>query len=195
VVAAGCGGTKSPGVANIATTTPTVTTPAASAAPPSSQGSPLQGAIRFSDCMRSHGVPNFPEPTAVPGGVRIAIEAGKGVNPQSAQFAHAQASCRKFAPEAGNGGGGGLQGQQLAVYVAHRLAFAACMRKRGIINFPDPDSQGDFHLEGTGVSQYSQTDMTAARACLPAADGTIQLPSSSTPGGQAQGQAQGRSGG
>src|SRR5690348_10465385 len=47
LLAAGCGGSKSPGVANVAATTTTTS---------------ATGAVAFAACMRSHGVPNWPSP-------------------------------------------------------------------------------------------------------------------------------------
>ena len=55
------GGTPKGGVASLGTTTTTVAPAGSSAsAGPSSNGDPL----RYSRCMRSHGVPNFPDPGA-----------------------------------------------------------------------------------------------------------------------------------
>ena len=78
LVAAGCGGVSgSPGVANLAgtagTTTSTTSTPSdagTSQAGPSRPGGnftlamqlPGRDGVKFSACMRKHGVPNFPDP-------------------------------------------------------------------------------------------------------------------------------------
>jgi hypothetical protein len=48
--------------------------------------------IRFSECMRKHGVPNFPDPTFGPSG-GIAEAVGPGANSQSPAFEHALAVC------------------------------------------------------------------------------------------------------
>src|SRR5262249_29267688 len=51
--------------------------------------------LRLSRCMRSHGVPNFPDPQFTPdGGSKMTI--GKGVNPSSPQFAAAKKACKGF---------------------------------------------------------------------------------------------------
>ncbi|MGO9884120.1 MAG: hypothetical protein ACLPV4_14010, partial [Solirubrobacteraceae bacterium] len=50
---------------------------------PSSSAAALKGysqGVTFSECMRSHGVPNFPDPSA---GGGIHISAGSGINPVS----------------------------------------------------------------------------------------------------------------
>ena len=52
------------------------------------------------------------------------------------------------------------------------------MRSHGMSNFPDPNSQGDLNLAGTGINSHELTpaELAAARACLPAAHGDISIP-------------------
>jgi hypothetical protein len=49
-------------------------------------------ALAMSRCMRSHGVPNFPDPQFRSGGVGIQLN-GNGVNPNSPAFQAAQKAC------------------------------------------------------------------------------------------------------
>src|ERR1700723_3756080 len=60
VLAAGCGGGSSPGVASLGSTT-TTTTPAAVIAPKGTSGSPSQE-LQYVKCLQTHGEPNFPDP-------------------------------------------------------------------------------------------------------------------------------------
>jgi hypothetical protein len=86
-------------------------------------------AIRFANCMRSRGVPNFPDPSAH--GPNL-VSPGSGINPQSPAFQAAQRACGGLAP----GGGGPPQmseGRKLAA-----LAFSKCVRAHGEPDFPDP---------------------------------------------------------
>ncbi|HTW11165.1 MAG TPA: hypothetical protein VME01_00360 [Solirubrobacteraceae bacterium] len=92
-----------------------------------SGGDPL---IAFSKCMRTHGVPNFPDPSGSGGGIQIG---GTGVNPSSPSFRAAQATCFKLMP----GGGPGNQ-HPSAAQVKQADQMAACMRQHGFTNFPDP---------------------------------------------------------
>jgi hypothetical protein len=87
-------------------------------------------ALKFSDCMRANGVPNFPDPGA---GGGIQISPGSGLNPQSPAFQAAQKACRKLLP----GGGPGPRKPSKAQFAA-ALAFATCMRSHGLPHFPDP---------------------------------------------------------
>jgi hypothetical protein len=61
---------------------------------PAERAAHLQAALKFSRCMRSHGV-NLPDPTVNGGGVGVTMKAGPGsVNPSSAVFEAAQKACQ-----------------------------------------------------------------------------------------------------
>jgi hypothetical protein len=57
-------------------------------------------ALDFSKCMRSHGVPKFPDPQfSTNGGFGVRIGArGSGLDPSSPTFQHAQQACAKNLP-------------------------------------------------------------------------------------------------
>ncbi len=81
--------------------------------------------------MRSHGVPNFPEPGAGGGGIQITAKSD--VNPGSPAFQSARSACRRYRP--------GLGGPPHSLSAAQRqklIAFSQCMRTHGVPNFPDP---------------------------------------------------------
>jgi hypothetical protein len=64
---------------------------------PAQQAHAMAQALKFSQCMRAHGIADFPDPQSGPGGgIRIALRAGKGsdLNPQSPQFQAAQQACQ-----------------------------------------------------------------------------------------------------
>jgi len=86
--------------------------------------------LALANCMRAHGVPNFPDPTDGGGGVNLA---GTGINPQSPAFKSARQVCAKLAPTASPGGVRATDSQFLAA-----LRFAECMRAHGSPDFPDP---------------------------------------------------------
>jgi hypothetical protein len=87
--------------------------------------------LAFASCMRSHGVPNFPDPS---GGGGIQIQSGSGINPQSPAFQSAQSQCAKLMP----GGGPGRHGPPSAQAKREMLAMSECMRAHGVSGFPDP---------------------------------------------------------
>ena len=124
------------------TTTTTATTPSSTGdsgpgqSSAGNSGSQSQASIggvtvQFAQCMRTHGVPSFPDPNAQ-GQVTFS-----GVGPQSASFQAAQRACAKYAPN----GGKTLSPAQQAHMVAQALKFSKCMRAHGISDFPDPQVQ------------------------------------------------------
>jgi hypothetical protein len=144
---AGCGGSSSSGgVAHLGTNTVSSSADAGSGGPSSREGAPSQQQmVAYSQCMRTHGVPEFPEPTE--GHLLLHSESHNGhisgVNPQSAQFQAAQKACAKLAP---NGGQAPSPAQQAKAQES-ALKFSQCMRSHGVPNFPDPE----FH-SGGGIS-------------------------------------------
>jgi hypothetical protein len=64
-------------------------------------------ALRFAGCMRSHGVPSFPDPTIAQGGTAVGFRMS-GIDRSSPHFQAAAQTCRKFEPGmAGLMAGGG----------------------------------------------------------------------------------------
>jgi hypothetical protein len=129
VLAAGCSGSPGgPGVAG-------ASTPSASASPTSS-GSAEAQALAYAQCMRSHGVAGFPDPTVHNGSVGFDITPGDGVDENSPQYASARRACRSL-----RGGGTANPG---SAKLAAELKFAQCMRSHGVPDFPDPNKNGGF---------------------------------------------------
>jgi hypothetical protein len=87
--------------------------------------------LAFSACMRSHGVPNFPDPSAG-GGIKFAQ--GLNVNPFSPSFKTAQAQCQRLLP--GGGPPRGVSEQQKEQMVR----TSECMRAHGVTGFRDPSN-------------------------------------------------------
>jgi hypothetical protein len=101
--------------------------------------------LELANCMRSHGVPSFPDPSAGGGGVNLA---GTGINPQSPAFKAAGQTCRGLTP----GGSGAPQATESQFLAA--LRFAKCMRTHGFPDFPDPtrtDSPAPILIVGSGL--------------------------------------------
>ena len=118
-----------------------------------------QKALKFSDCMRSNGITNFPDPTS---GGGIDISSSSGIDPQSPQFQAAQKACRKYFPVPN------LSKAQIAREETQALEFAKCMRANGVPNFPDPQfSEDGAELERpvAGVDPNSPTYQAAATRC------------------------------
>lgn len=87
--------------------------------------------IAYSQCMRTHGVPNFPDPSAQGG---IHISSRSGIDPFTPAFKAAQSACSKLLP----GGGPGAHGAPSAQDRRQMVAISECMRTHGVPGFPDP---------------------------------------------------------
>jgi hypothetical protein len=130
--------------------------------------------VAFAQCMRSHGVPNFPDPGSNGnGGVQIqdSQRAGSGpsmkvngVSVNAPAFQSAMQACRSKLPN------GGHPPPLTASRKAAMLEFSQCMRAHGLTNFPDPTfgSGGQaellFHAAG-GLDPSSPEFKQAQAAC------------------------------
>ncbi len=86
--------------------------------------------VKYTACMRSHGVPNFPDPDARG---TLTITVSPSLNPSSPLFQKAEAACQHLV-HAGKAPSPARQQQMKA----HALGFAACMRSHGVPHYPDP---------------------------------------------------------
>jgi hypothetical protein len=55
-------------------------------------------ALAYAACIRSHGVPSYPDPVFVGGSIREAVRAGSGPDPDSPLFIAAQKACQSLEP-------------------------------------------------------------------------------------------------
>jgi hypothetical protein len=65
-------------------------------------------------------------------------------------------------------GSGGSYGLVMRLPGQSGVKFAACMRKHGVPNFPDPNSQGGIQISpssGSGLDPNSPTFQAAQKAC------------------------------
>jgi hypothetical protein len=154
VLLAGCGGSSpsTGGVAHLGTRAGSAAATRDGAPSPGSS-SPEATALAFASCMRSHGLPDFPDPQ--PGGGFV-FRRGAGVDPSSPAFKAAQAKCKKFQPP-GPGSGPPPSAQTLARY----LKIAQCMRRHGVPEFPDPRTSVPSNLHppaGSGTFVISDIE-------------------------------------
>jgi hypothetical protein len=107
----------------------TITACGTSGSSSSHTGSGRTSFLAFSQCMRSHGVPNFPDPSA---GGGIKLTRGSNINPFAPSFKTAHAQCQRLLP--GGGPPPGVSEQQKEQMVR----MSECMRAHGVTRFPDP---------------------------------------------------------
>jgi hypothetical protein len=161
LLAAGCGGGGSAGVASVASSTTVATTT-----------NPQNGLVAFSGCMRSHGMPNFPDPQRVGGrSLKLTIHRLEASN---SQFPAAQRACNHLLP---NGGSESREpAQQNRTLLADMRSFARCMRGHGLTRFPDPSARSGLSVEmvqAQGIDVHSPAVLRVVQACLPASHGAL----------------------
>jgi hypothetical protein len=101
--------------------------------------------LKFSECMRSHGITTFPDPSTS-GGVQLS--GNSGINPFSPAFKAAQAACGKLLP----GGGPVSNGHPSAQAENQVLEISECMRAHGVTGFPDPTTKPPSKPPGGGIA-------------------------------------------
>jgi hypothetical protein len=141
-----------------------------SPSPTGSGGSPGAGgssspasAVAYSACMRTHGVPNYPDPDSN-GTLPKGNAQDLGVS--TSQFQAAQQACRPLLPNSDStfdaslihclmNGDGDCPPALVQRALTEGRTFAQCMRSQGVTNWPDPtvDSTGrpSFQIQNAGI--------------------------------------------
>ena len=126
-------------------------------------------ALRFAQCMRSHALANFPDPTS-PEEFKQSISASSEGSPA---FQSAETACRHLLT------GGGPPRQSAADNQAQTVAaraFARCLRSHGFPNFPDPTSSGQIThetLANAGIDLHQPALLQAVDACVSVTHGVL----------------------
>ena len=122
---------------------------------------PPVGAVAFAHCMRSSGVPNWPDPGSS-GAFDKSKLTSQELGASSARVQSAQHACQHLLPN----GGHGPNAAQLQHVKEQGLQFARCVRAHGVPSFPDPASDGRIPDPGTvGINQGSPKFEAANQAC------------------------------
>ncbi|MDX6349551.1 MAG: hypothetical protein QOF84_4341 [Streptomyces sp.] len=125
---------------------------------PSATASGASSVLAYAQCMRKHGVTNFPDPNAQ-GHLDIN---GDTVDMKSSQAVAADKACKTLLPPAGNASP--PAGSRSAA-----LKYSECMRKNGVPKFPDPNAEGGIDINGEtlGVDPEGSVFKAADKICQP----------------------------
>jgi hypothetical protein len=115
------------------------------------------GPVAFAQCMRSHGVTDFPDPQ----NGHFLISGNVQSNPS---FQTATQACQHLLGPNG-ASNGGANGSKL-------LAFSHCMQTHGVPQFPDPTANGALDVHG--VDPNSPAFKNAYRECQSKLPGNVQ---------------------
>jgi hypothetical protein len=123
--------------------------------------------IAFSECMRTHGMPDFPDPGPNTNFTLNGPLTGAAADTTSGK---ATIACQHLLPN-GTANNSSTSTQELA----EGVALAQCLRAHGEPSFPDPTVVNgglNFDFTGTGTSQFK----AAVAACRSAVPAGVKLP-------------------
>jgi hypothetical protein len=148
-----------------------------SPSPAGSGGSPAAGApanspsaLSYSHCMRSHGVPDYPDPGS---GGRLPKTSTQRLGVSGSRLQAARGACQRLLPSTESFQ---QQTQQCMLtgdcpqalvrqIQSAELRFARCMRSHGVPGWPDPtiDSEGRpvFNVSGHGIDPHRSPQINA----------------------------------
>jgi len=121
-------------------------------------------ALKFSQCMRQHGLAWFPDPDS---SGRMAVSVPNGTDQK--KFDAASEACKQYAPA------GPAQGKVDPQALEQMRQLAKCMRENGVPNFPDPGADGSISLDksklgtGPGDPTFDKADAACSKYQPPGA--------------------------
>jgi hypothetical protein len=155
LLAAGCGSGNSPRVATVASSTAA-----------NSTRTTQHVAVVFAHCMRTNGLPNWPD---------VGKPTPQQLGVSEPQFNAALSACSHLLP---HGGVAQETARQKRTQLADGLSFARCMRSHGVSRFPDPTAQGELTVamvQAQGIDVHSPAVLRVVQACLPASHGGLTM--------------------
>ncbi len=141
---------------------------------PNAGGSVASRLVAYTQCMRSHGVPDYPGPDS--SGQLPKITSGQQVGVSDSRLTAAQGACQDLWPYQPP------SQAQLRQQLTDDLKFAQCMRSHGVPDFPDPttDPGGVRFVISTsrdGFDPHSPQILAKARECQHVLPAGSRLPS------------------
>jgi hypothetical protein len=153
LLATACSGSPGARVAQLRSTA----TPVSSSASPPAASARQHGAVGFAHCMRSNGVPNWPDPNSSGAFDKSKITTQQ-LEVSNSQLQAAQTACKDLLPPPSVA--------QQRLVAAQALQFSQCVRNHGLANFPDPDGSGRIpDPASVGIDQGSPQFQAANQAC------------------------------
>jgi hypothetical protein len=147
------------GIVALAACSGSTSTTTASGGGGSTPSTAYQKALAYAQCIRAHGIPNYPDPNSKG---QFVIPNG-GSNPTGnvspAVLNAANKACQKLAAAMPGPQQGGH-----APNASSELKFSQCMRSHGEPAFPDPASNGSLTLP-PGMNSQSPQFQNAEKAC------------------------------
>jgi hypothetical protein len=159
---AACGGSPDSHVAERGSTaTQSSQSPNGSGGAANAGGSTHAEALRYSQCMRSHGITDFPDPNANGHFAIHSAGPNSDLDRNNPVFQTAEQACQRYSPQHD------VTPAQHAQLESKYLGFARCMRSHGISDFPDPvtgsGGHPGFRLQGRSSSDLNSNNPALQR--------------------------------
>jgi hypothetical protein len=124
----------------------------ANAGGPTDSPSATSPLIAFSQCIRAHSVPDFPDPQ--PGANNAKFPSAQQLGVSSSQLSAAENACQHLLPAGSNDQ---FPAAEVPLLLSGMREFSQCVRSHGVPNWPDPttDSEGRpvFDLGAHGITR------------------------------------------
>ena len=143
LIGAGCGSKDTAHTSATATASP-------------KKASAREKAVRFAECIRAHGVADFPDPNA-----KNEFEYGVSVTPEV--WKQATTACKDLQPP------GTLSSKRTPKQQSSALRFAQCVRDNGVKDFPDP-ANGEPLVDTTKIPSLGDRSPRTDPVFAPAMD-------------------------
>jgi hypothetical protein len=155
LIGAGCG-SDAPSETGAASSTGTAGSTGTTSGGADEKPTARDKAVKFAECIRAHGVRDFPDPDA-----KNQFQYGVSVSP--AVWTKAVSACKDLQPP------GTLSGKRTPRQQSTALKFAQCMRDNGVKDFPDP-ANGDPLIDTTKIPSLGDRSPRTDPVFAPAMD-------------------------
>lgn len=126
-LAGGCGSSTPAQTSSVAGSSAAAGSASSAGAGATKKASERDQAVKFAECMRGHGLGDFPDPNA-------SGEFVYGVSVSPAVWARILGECKSLQPP------GTLSAKRSPAQQSAALKFAQCIRENGVKDFPDPEN-------------------------------------------------------
>lgn len=120
----------------------------------------FQQDLAFTQCMRSHGLPDFPDPNA--NGHGFGNQQQQNQERSNPHLGTAYSACQHLLPSAPSSNGTKVIPSQ-----AQLVRFSRCMRSHGVPNYPDPNPSVGLRTElaQLGINTNSPQFQATLQSC------------------------------
>jgi hypothetical protein len=162
VISAGCGSSAPSETGTAASSTGTASSAGTTSSGANKKLTARDKAVKFAECIRAHGVRDFPDPNE-----KNQFQYGVSVTP--AVWNKATTACKDLQPP------GTLSAKRTPKQQSSALRFAQCVRDNGVKDFPDPVN-GEPLIDTTKIPSSNEPGgMTILNAATHKCGGILHL--------------------